>query len=256
MSENLSRRDYHKCSLQGRELMATVIKAALVVGLLAYFFYRSVWAIIPLSLVGVLFFRLECQRIAAKTREKLNIQFKECILSVATSLKAGYAVENAFVESRNDIKLLYGEDSLMYQELEHIRRGLVINITLEELLADLAARSGSEDILQFARVFAIAKKSGGKLPEMIQTTARLIGRRIDAKQEIKTLLSGRQMEQNIMKLMPFGILLYIGSSYSGYFDSLYHNWQGVAIMTVCLLIYIAAYLLGDKILQQIAHKIE
>ena len=152
------------------------------------------------------------------------------------------------------MKLLYGEQSAIYIELEHIRRGLVINITLEELLADLAERSGSEDIMQFVRVFAIAKKSGGRLPEIIQNTAVLIGRRIDAAQEINTLLSGRQMEQNIMKVMPFGILLYIGSSYPGYFDSLYHNLQGVAIMTVCLIVYLAAYSLGDKILRQIAQK--
>lgn len=256
MSESLSRRDYRKCLLSPKEWVMTVSKSILIVGLLAYFFYRSVWALLPLSVVGVLFFKLECERIANKAREELNGQFKECILSVAASLKAGYAVENAFVESRNDMKLLYGEEASIYVELEHIRRGLVINITLEELLTDLAVRSGSEDILQFARVFTIAKKSGGKLPEIIETTAQLIGRRIDAKQEIKTLLSGRQMEQNIMKLMPFGILLYIGSSYSGYFDSLYHNWQGVAIMTVCLVVYLSAYILGDKILQQIARKME
>lgn len=256
MSTNLTRRDYRKCRWSVRELMPAIGKSALVVVLLAYFFYRSVWAVLPLSVVGVLFFRMEGQRRREVAREELNCQFKECILSVAASLKAGYAVENAFVESRNDMKLLYGEKSLIYMELEHIRRGMVINITLEELLTDLAVRSGSDDIIQFAQVFAIAKKSGGRLPEIIQTTAEMIGRRIDARREIRTLLSGRQMEQNIMKLMPFGILLYIGSSYPGYFDTFYHNLQGVAIMTVCLAVYLAAYILGDKILQQIARKME
>lgn len=256
MSASLTRRDYHKCQWKPKELVVAVGKSVLVVVLLAYFFYRSVWAMLPLSVIGVLFFRMEGKRRIETMREELIGQFKECILSVAASLKAGYAVENAFVESRNDMKLLYGEESAIYVELEHIRRGLVINITLEELLADLAVRSGSDDIVQFAQVFAIAKKSGGRLPDIIQTTAEMIGRRIDARQEIRTLLSGRQMEQNIMKLMPFGILLYIGSSYQGYFDSFYHNLQGVAIMTVCLVVYVAAYVLGDKILQQIARKME
>ena len=36
---------------------------------------------------------------------------------------------------------------------------------------------------------------------MIRTSSELIGRRIAVRQEMKTLLSGRQMEQNIMKLM-------------------------------------------------------
>ncbi|MBE5865667.1 MAG: hypothetical protein E7292_05550 [Lachnospiraceae bacterium] len=256
MSASLTRRDYHKCRWKPKELAVAVGKSVLVVALLAYFFYRSVWAMLPLSVIGVLFFRMESERRIETTREELIGEFKECILSVAASLKAGYAVENAFVESRNDMRLLYGEESVIYAELEHIRRGMVINITLEELLSDLAVRSGSDDIVQFAQVFAIAKKSGGRLPDIIQTTAEMIGRRIDARQEIRTLLSGRQMEQNIMKLMPFGILFYIGSSYQGYFDSFYHNLQGVAIMTVCLVVYVAAYVLGDKILQQIARKME
>lgn len=224
--------------------------------LLAYFFYRSVWAMLPLSIVGVLFFRMERDKKIEKIKEELNIQFKECILSVASCLKAGYAVENAFVESRNDMKLLYGESSLIYTELECIRRGLIINITLEELLTDLGNRSASDDIMQFAQVFGIAKRNGGNLPEIIQTTAVLIGRRIDAKQEVRTLLSGRQMEQTIMKLMPFAILLYIGRSYSGYFDTLYHNWQGTAIMTGCLGVYLAAYVMGDRIIRKIAAEME
>lgn len=252
MNTSLKRRDYHKYQWTARELAFTVGKAAFAVFVPAFFFYRSAWAVLPLTAVGFFFFRAESGKKLEHCREELNSQFKECLLSVAASLKAGYAVENAFLESRSDMRMLYGEDSMIYTELEGIRRGLVINITMEELLEDFAARSSSDDIVQFAQVFAIAKKSGGNLSEIIQTTAMLIGRKIDAKQEIRTLLSGRQMEQTIMKLMPFGILLYIGISYPGYFDTLYHNWQGAAIMTGCLSVYLTAYALGDKILQKIA----
>lgn len=252
MGTNLKQRDYSKYRWTIKTLTWEIGKALMVSALLAFFFYRSIWAIIPLSAVGVIFFRLECDKNIKRCREELDHQFKECILSVAASLRAGYAVENAFMESRSDMRLLYGENSYIYEELEIIRRGLVINLTLEELLADFAARSGSEDILQFSQVFSIAKRSGGNLSEIIQTTAAMIGQRMEAKREIATLLSGRQMEQNVMKLMPFGILLYIGSSYPGYFDTLYHNLQGIAVMTLCLALYIAAFIIGDKILQKIA----
>lgn len=256
MNISLKRQDYHKYQWTVSGFVCEISKAALVVIVLTFFFYRSAWAALPLAAVGFFFFRMEGRRKLQHCREELNRQFKECILSVAASLKAGYAVENAFLESRSDMRMLYGEESMIYAELEIIRRGLVINITMEELLEDFAARSASDDIMQFAQVFAIAKKSGGNLSEIIQTTAVLIGRKIDARQEIRTLLSGRQMEQMIMKLMPFGILLYIGTSYPGYFDALYHNWQGVAIMTGCLSVYLAAYVLGDKILQKIAMEME
>lgn len=204
-----------------------------------------------MGVIGILFFREKEYQKCENCREELTIQFKECILSVATSLKAGYAVENAFVESREDMRMLYGETSLIYQELEIIRKGLIINISLEELLANLAKRSGSEEITQFAQVFTIAKRNGGSMPEIIRSSTELISRRIDAKYEMRTLLSGRRMEQNIMKLMPFVILGYIGVSYPGYFAPLYHNLQGILIMTVCLLIYLGAYVMGEKILKKI-----
>lgn len=256
MNTNLKQRDYHKYEWTWKELLAEIIKAVFVVILLSYFFYRSVWAVFPLSVAGVLFFRGECKKKAEKCREELGIQFRECILSVVTCIKAGYAVENAFIECRKDMELLYGKESVIYEELESIRRGLVVNITLEEMLLGLGQRSDNEDIMQFAQVFAIAKRGGGNLPEIMQSTVELIGQRMDAKQEIQTVLSGRKMEQKVMKLMPFAILFYISCTYPGYFDGLYHNLQGIVIMTVCLVVYLTAYILGDSILIAIARKIK
>lgn len=255
MSTSLKLRDYSEYVWGKQEYALSVIKSAAVVVFLAVFFYRSLWAVAPLAVVGVLYFRMLKRKKTEKYRQELELQFKECIMSVATSLRAGYAVENAFLESRRDMRLLYGGQSPIYQELEVIRRGLVINVALEELLRDLAVRSNSREIQQFAEVFVIAKRNGGSLPEIIHSSSVIIAQKLDAKREIQTSLSGRQMEQRIMKIMPFAILLYISVSYPGYFDMLYHNWQGVAIMTVCLLVYLAAYALSDRILGQIAREL-
>ena len=255
MSTSLRLRDYREYVWGKQELVVTLLKSVAVVVFLAVFFYKSLWAVIPLTVIGVLYFRMLKRDKTEKCRQELELQFKECIMSVSTSLRAGYAVENAFLESRRDMRLLYGVQSPIYQELEVIRRGLVINVTLEELLRDLAARSNSREIRQFAEIFVIAKRNGGSLPDIIHSSSVIIAQKMDAKQEIQTMLSGRQMEQKVMKVMPFGILLYIGVSYPGYFDVLYHNLQGVAIMTVCLLIYLAAYVLSDRILAQIAREL-
>lgn len=251
MNTSLKRRDYHEYVWKKGERFLSILQTALIVLFLAFFFYRSIWAVIPLAAIGVGYFRLVRKQKAEKCRRELVAQFKECMLSVSTALRAGYAVENAFLESRQDMKMLYGEQCMMYQELELIRRGLVINITLEEMLLDFGKRSACDEINQFAQIFSIAKRSGGNLSEIIYTSTELIGQRIDAGQEIQTILGGRRMEQNIMKCMPFGILFYISLTYPGYFDSLYHNWQGVAIMTGCLALYLGAFVLGDKIMQKI-----
>ena len=56
------------------------------------------------------------------------------------------------------------------------------------------------------------------------------------------------MELNIMKVMPFGILFYISISNPGYFDPLYHNILGIAVMSGCLVAYLTAYAIGEAVM--------
>ena len=241
-------RDYHSVRWDRQNLLKPILQSVLSVVILAYFFYRSALAVIPLSVIGVLMFRKKAAELAAGDRMELESQFGEAIRGVETALKAGYSVENAFLQSGRDMGRQFGERSFIYEEMEVIRKGIVMNITLEESLSDLGKRSGSEAIEDFARVFAIAKRCGGSMPEVISSSVSTITLQIETREEIAASLSGRRMEQNIMKIMPFGILAYVGMSSPGYFDPLYGNVTGIMIMTGLLLLYLAAFYLGDRIL--------
>ncbi len=241
-------RDYHLAELNAGTRVMALLKSAAVVAVLTIFFYRSILAAIPLSFIGFLFYKKNISELAGRDRQILESQFGEAIHGVETALKAGYSVENAFIQSGRDMGRQFGEESFIFREMEVIRRGLIINITLEEMLADLAARSGSEAIEDFANVFAIAKRFGGNMPEVISTSARTIALQIETREEIMASLSGRRMEQNIMKIMPFGILTYVSISSPGYFDPLYENATGILVMTGLLAVYLAAYFIGDRIL--------
>lgn len=233
------------------EKLLAVVKSAGVVILLTFFFYRSLWAMLPLSVVGFLFYKKLQREDIKKRKHFLEEQFKECILSVASSMKAGYAIENAFMESMTDMRRLYGNESMIVCEIEVIKRGLEMNVPLETLLEDLSKRSHSAHIEQFAQVFIIAKHGGGNMPEIIKTSAELIGRDMDSREEIRTILSGRRMEQNVMKFMPFVIVLYISITSKGYFNGMYGNLTGSLIMTGCLVVYICAYCFGEKVLSRL-----
>lgn len=251
MRTNSGQRDYRYYQWQRGERLRTILVCAAVTVLLAYFFYRSLWAVIPLGAVGLYLFLDIRRKKVKKARDELAAQFRECILSVVSSLQAGYSVENAFLESEKDMELMYGKFSLIGAELKFVRRGLQINITLEELLADIAVRSGSGDIGEFAQIFALAKRNGGNMTEIIKNSAGQIGKRIELRQEVQVLLGGKQMEFMIMKLMPFGILLYVGMGNPGYFEPLYHNLSGIAVMTGCLAVYSGAYFLGESVMGKI-----
>lgn len=195
--------------------------------------------------------RKTCGNLVLRDRRILESQFGEAIRAVETALKAGYSVENAFVQSGRDMERQFGRDSFICEELEAIRRGMILNITLEEMLEDLGRRSGSEVVSDFARVFAIAKRYGGNMPEVISSAAETISLRIEVAGEIDASLAGRRTELNIMRVMPFGILAYVGVTSPGYFDPLYGNLTGIVLMTGLLCVYLAGFVIGDKVLESL-----
>ena len=64
---------------------------------------------------------------------------------------------------------------------------------------------------------------------------------------MQVLISAKRFEQNIMSVIPFAIICYVGVASGGYFDPLYETSVGKIVMTVCLVIYVTAYMLGRKI---------
>ena len=87
------------------------------------------------------------------------------------------------------------------------------------------------------------------MTEIIYETAALIGEKIEVEKEIQVLLSAKRLEHNIMSVIPFAIILYVSIASGGYFDVLYTTSAGRVIMTICLAVYIAAYVSGKRIIE-------
>ena len=133
------------------------------------------------------------------------------------------------------------------REFHYIESRKKVSVPVEELFLGLGERSGIEDIENFAAVFSTAKRSGGDMDKIIQTSARMLGDKIDVRKEIETTLSAKKAEQMIMSLMPAGIILYLQLTSPGFLEVLYGNPFGVCAMTVCLGIYGLSYWLGKRI---------
>ena len=238
---------YESYFFSGWEKLFYIACSAGITGILAFFFYRSCWTVPLLAPAGVAVYISFQSEKGEKRRQKLEAEFKDCILSVSANLRAGYSVENAFLECGRDMISLYGEKGLIIRELCRVKKGLSNNVPLEQLLKEFGERSCCANIREFGEVFSIAGKSGGNLPEIIKSTADLIGEEISVKQEIRTSVSGKLFEQKIMTVIPFIMMAYVEAGNPGFFNVLYHNPAGWAIMTVCLMLYLAAYKLAKKI---------
>lgn len=241
--------DYGNYILSVREWILYSAEAMLIIAAIGYFFYRSVLACLFLAPLFFIFIKEKKKELTKIRRQELNMQFKDAVLSVSANQRAGYSVENAFREAYKDMAMLYGAESYICHEINHIVKCLDNNITLERLLYDLGVRSHVPDIMQFADVFMIAKRSGGNMTEILSDTADTIEQKIMVDREIHVLVSAKKMEQKIMNMVPFLIIIYIELTSKGFFDVLYHNLTGVLIMTVCLVVYLAAFTISKRLVE-------
>lgn len=249
MSKNCNLPDYAEYHFTFVQKLLYLLEGCLLVGMIGYFFYQSWIACVCLFPVLAFFLREKKKELAKKRRQELSMQFKDLVLSLSANQRAGYSIENAFREAYRDMEMLYGTESPVCQEVRHIIRGLENNVVLEKLLYNLGIRSSLQDIMQFADIFVIAKRSGGNMTDILEKTAAVIEQKIETDKEIQLMISAKKMEQKIMNMVPFLIIFYIGTASKGFFDVLYHNLIGVVIMTVCLGFYGAAYLLSKRIVE-------
>lgn len=240
--------DYAQYILGRKEKAVCILQGALFAAMTAWLFFDSAAAWVLLMPFVIFFLKDKGRQQCQKRKRRLETEFREVILSVSSNLQAGYSIENAFREAYRDILLLYGKDSVMAAELRLMFRRLENNEQLENVLVNIADRSGVQDIRDFADIFQIAKRSGGDMRGIIANTADIISGKQEVRREIETVVSEKKLEQQIMRYIPFFIIFYISLTTRGYFESLYHNISGCIIMTVSLGVYAVACRLSDRIL--------
>lgn len=240
--------NYRKYRLTGLDHIKILLISAGLLILIGYLFYESFWAVLLLPVV-YWFVRKRVSRMGlSKVQKQLSKQFLDAMRVISTALIAGYSLENAWKEAQKEMESLYGTQSYMYLELKEMNQLADLNNPLEQLMEMFANRTGIEEIKSFAEVFSFAKRSGGNFVDIIEHTTEHMRQKIETRQEIEVVLSSRRMEQLVMDVIPIFILAYLKISSGDYLHVLYGNMLGVLFMTVCLVVYVIAFVLAEKMM--------
>ena len=237
----------HQISL--KEYFKSIMIATLMIAMISYLFYENLVLSIFFSPYIHFYIKQKSKEIDRKRKSNLNNQFKDGMIAVSFALNVGYSIENSFREALGELVLLYGKDSMIVREFKTIIHRISINENIEDVLDDFARRSEVEDILYFAEVFRYAKRSGGDLIAIIKNTAKTISDKSEVTREINTIISGKQMEQRVMSVIPFGIIMYLKLTSPEFMKPMYHNFTGMVIMTICLGMYVVSNTLAKRIIR-------
>ncbi|MCR5033851.1 MAG: type II secretion system F family protein [Clostridia bacterium] len=228
-------RDYSIYEMTDRERTLFFSAGYLAAAALMFLFYRS---LILSAACGFLIVKLKPYYSSYRAKEriqKLNIQFKDMLYSLSSSIAAGRQMPQALVEAADSLAVMYGPKEPIMMELNHMKRCIVENNESDrELLADFARRSCCEDINNFVQVYIICRNMGGDLEKIIARTSAILTDKMNIEREIKALTAQKKFEGRLIALMPVAMLVILNLLSPSYIVPLYAGLPGRLIMTGCL----------------------
>lgn len=240
-------KDYSYYKMSFSEKVLYFILAAAIGAVVGWLFYESkIVSIIVGVICGFGFLPMRTEQIITKRKQALQLQFKDMLEAISTSLDAGSNVQDAFINARDDMALRYGEDSDIYDELCIINEGITSNINIEDLLLDFGDRSQVTDIESFANVFETCYRKGGNIKQVIKNTYTIICDKIDIALEIRTVVASKKSEQNVMMCMPIIFVFLIKMMGTEMVDLT--STIGRISTTAAVILFVAAYFIGKKVM--------
>lgn len=241
--------DYNIYRMTAKERLICILTAGMVIFTVGFIFYRSIVISLLLLPFALIYPSFRTKDIIKKRKNELNLQFREALYSVSSSLSAGKSIETSFKDALKELSIQYPDsETYILMELEQINKRIEMNETIEAALADFAARSHLEDIVNFTDVFTICKRTGGNLVQIVKNTAEIINEKIDVKQEISVLLTEKKLEHKVLNLMPILVVLLLSTSAEEFMSPVFSEPLGKAAMTFSLMLFTAAYFISRKIM--------
>ena len=197
-------------------------------------------------LAGVMYIFTSAQEAVKKRTVKLRTAFFDLLEATSVSMRAGNPLIRALQNSREDLTLLYPEDSDIVVELDIIIGRFNNAVPLADAISDLAERSGLEDIGSFASIYATIEGKSGREDEIVRETQQIIADKMEIEMEIDTLLTAAKSELNIMMYMPLVILGVIGYAGAGFMDAIYTTGAGRIVSTAGLGVFILSFIMARK----------
>jgi tight adherence protein B len=241
--------DYNVYTMSVKEKIFNVIKVMPVIYLLSYLFFKNHIFSFILSFGALLYPNFKVKKIIDKRKEELNIQFKDMLYSLQSSLWAGKPIEVAFTEVVKDLRVLYPDpENYIILESSNIAGKIEMNETVENAISDFGERAGIDDIQDFAEVLQICKRTGGNLVEVVKRTTSIINDRIEMKQDINTMLAKRNLERKVLNIIPVVILILLSVTAGDYINPIYNTAIGRIVMMFAAILLVIAYFISKKIM--------
>ena len=242
-------KDYREYEFSKKEWFVCLFEGMGLNMLISILFFDSLLAMIPGIILVLVYFKEKRRILMSRRFYNMRKELKEYLNALIAALQTGRSIENSFLEALKDTARYLEKDTVFVAEMRKICAGVSVGEPIEKLMMDFARRSHLEELEYFAEVFLIGKRSGGNLISIMKNTIYMLQERMDAEEEIATVISEKRMEFYLMCIIPLAMIIYLRIGAGNFINCLYKNVIGIFVMTLCLIIYGGCYLYGKRILE-------
>lgn len=185
-----------------------------------------------------------------KRKELFIYQFREALISMSNSLKAGASLPAAIGRCKTELSntLRIQPEKPMLRELEIMVNEINMGKSLAEVLGSFQKRMNLEEVDNFVNAAIITEKTGGNLSEVMVNVCTMIGDRIQMKREIESLTAGKRSESRVLTIAPIIILPALALLSPSYLKPMYDTLLGKSLMVLAVMLLVTNYIVGKKIM--------
>ncbi|MBO5724671.1 MAG: type II secretion system F family protein [Lentisphaeria bacterium] len=185
--------------------------------------------------------RILLRYLKKKRIRRFNEQLEDALLSMSSSLKAGFSINQALegvaAEKRNPISF---EFNLLIQELR-------LGVSLDEALRKMAARLECPDFDLTAVAILTARQTGGELTATLERLASVIRERIRITARIRALTAQGRMQAVIIGLMPVALFIAMLRIAPDMMNAFFSTVPGVLCLLAVIVLDVTGFLMIRKI---------
>ena len=181
-------------------------------------------------------------RIMKKRRtEKFNVQLEGALGNVASSLKAGFSINQAFEE------LAAGNKHPLSVEFRMLMQEIRLGVTMDDALENMAKRINSDDFELVATAVITARQTGGELTGTLERLAGLIRERMRINNKLKAMTSMGRLQALMIGCMPFLLLWGMYYVSPGMMNAFMNSPAGYIALVIVVILDVIGFLVIKKI---------
>lgn len=242
------RPNYHVSAATHFDNVIAAIKGFVIGFIILYLFYKIlILSIVGGAIFGFVYIFINQKNMIEKRKFYLRSQFFDLLEAMSVAMRAGNPPIKALQSAKKDLSMIYEPSKDIMIELDIIIGNFENAILLSRSFRDLAERTGLEDIQTFASIYETIEGKSSRADEIVREVQEIIADKAEVEIEMETLMTASKSEMTVMFMMPLVLLLLMNFTGGGLLDGIYATTLGRITATVCLIVYIACYFLGQSL---------